>query len=1001
MKFFRDKLYEDITIPAPPKDDMAEAKVVKKLISNRTTAQEKSIADHDEVPFYAIKKYCEDNKMIFHPDEFKDVIQQATDTINYFKDKYDRKRPIEVDKTLDTSPSKTNKTPSYPSGHAVQSRIVAKYVGGKFPEHEVSLIEAGNECGYGRVLAGFHYPSDYEVGNLLGDKMYELMNKDDYIKEMKTFRTFRESIIDMPRSTYAPGVFDDADTNNPKLKQKVLDIVKKDLETFEKFGPVVSVKLIGSILGKRYRNDADLDIDVLIDLPKDEVETVGLEARKSVSDLNGKNIPGTKHPINYYVQSDPAVNDAHLETASGIFDVFKQKFDKRPKEETFDPEVYQAEFEKKVNEIDVVKGELKRDVIDYDELNELQPGQIKNLQKRIQSKLKEIENAIEKFSVMGDELMQARRDLFNRPLTPQEIQKYGVAHKLPKNVIFKYLEKYHYITFFKRCKDILKDGEVSDAEIDSLKGGYTEQAQSKTRAVNEALDKNKKLIFAFGRFNPPTTGHAKLMKEVIIQARKDNAKHIVYASASQDKRSNPLDVKTKVKFLKKMFPQNDIKAAGGTQRTFMEILKFYNKIYGEVVMVAGSDRISEFQKLSDKYNGKDYNYKSIKVVSSGERDPDAEGVTGMSASKMREMAKNDDYRNFKKGVVNLSDSDTKALFAAVKKGMDIKESYVGKFTDFVNNDLREEYHQERIFNIGDMVEHMDGSKGMVVRRGSNYVSYEDEGLIKKAWLYDLQSLDEEPRVPRKKGQPAGSDKHSDLYTDENPKGTIKGLGFKDVETARASVSKIKNSGKTHAHKIQAAVAMEQRAKEMGKSSEAAIYRKFINQMKEKTKDMQKESLPESPTVFSGPQNWIKRNITQRSRVQNAIKHYKDLVAKGIKGNISTKVAKLFGFDYREFADMIRANNLKVETSLIDELSKEHETLNDSYEIGTDAYTQHTMKMTPGQPIQNFRKYTDTIKPEDIIKFENEDDTIDKYKTRYKERWKEELDKAVQRMKKEL
>ena len=72
----------------------------------------------------------------------------------------------------------------------------------------------------------------------------------------------------------------------------------------------------------------------------------------------------------------------------------------------------------------------------------------------------------------------------------------------------------------------------------------------------------------------------------------------------------------------------------------------------------------------------------------------------------------------------LSDSDTKALFAAVKKGMDIKESYVGKFTDFVNNDLREEYHQEKIFNVGDMVEHMDGSKGMVVRRGSNYVSYE-------------------------------------------------------------------------------------------------------------------------------------------------------------------------------------------------------------------------------------------------------------------------------------
>jgi hypothetical protein len=414
------------------------------------------------------------------------------------------------------------------------------------------------------------------------------------------------------------------------------------------------------------------------------------------------------------------------------------------------------------------------------------------------------------------------------------------------------------------------------------------------------------------------------MREVIIQARKNNANHIVYASASQDKRKNPLDVNTKVKFMKKMFPQNKIKAAGGSQRTFMEILKFYDKMYGEIIMIAGSDRISEFQKLSDKYNGKDYNYKSIKVVSSGERDPDAEGVTGMSASKMRDMANNDDYRNFKKGVTGLSDSDTKALFNAVKKGMGVNET----FTNFLNNDLREEYHQEKIFNVGDMVEHTDGSKGMVVRRGSNYVSYEDDGLIKKAWLYDLQALDEEPRVPRKKGQPAGSDKHSDLYTDENPKGTIKGLGFKDTETANASVSKIKNSGKKHAHKIQAAVAMEQRAKEMGKSSEAAIFRKYIEQMKKKTKEMQKESL-------------------------------------------------------------------------IDQLSKELETQEESYKIGTDEYAQHTMQMTPGQPIQNFRKYSETIKMADIEKFKNEEETIDKYKKRYKERYKEELDKAVQRMKEEL
>ena len=101
-----------------------------------------------------------------------------------------------------------------------------------------------------------------------------------------------------------------------------------------------------------------------------------------------------------------------------------------------------------------------------------------------------------------------------------------------------------------------------------------------------------------------------------------------------------------------------------------------------------------------------------------------------------------------------------------------------------------------------------------------------------------------PRIPRKKGQPAGSKKHSDLYTDENPKGTIKGLKFATVKDAKASVSKINGSGKTHAHKIQAAVAMEQRAKEMGKTSQAGVYRAYINKMKKITKKRQKEEIEE-------------------------------------------------------------------------------------------------------------------------------------------------------------
>ena len=124
-----------------------------------------------------------------------------------------------------------------------------------------------------------------------------------------------------------------------------------------------------------------------------------------------------------------------------------------------------------------------------------------------------------------------------------------------------------------------------------------------------------------------------------------------------------------------------------------------------------------------------------------------------------------------------------------------------------------------------------------------------ENLIKDMTQIGTQDIldgvrinkDDNPRVPRKKGQPAKSKKHSDLYTDEDPKGTIQGLGFKDVKTAKASVSKIKKSGRKHAHKIQAAVAMEQRAKAAGKSSEAAVYRKYIDSMKEKTKRLEKHS----------------------------------------------------------------------------------------------------------------------------------------------------------------
>ena len=113
-------------------------------------------------------------------------------------------------------------------------------------------------------------------------------------------------------------------------------------------------------------------------------------------------------------------------------------------------------------------------------------------------------------------------------------------------------------------------------------------------------------------------------------------------------------------------------------------------------------------------------------------------------------------------------------------------------------------------------------------------------LFEKWKEYLAEAEKSNPRVPRKKGQPAKSKKHSDLYTDEDPKGTIHGLGYKDVATARASVAKIKKSGRSHAHKTQAAIAMEQRARVMGKAGAAAVYRRFINAQKKSTQQRRKK-----------------------------------------------------------------------------------------------------------------------------------------------------------------
>ena len=178
----------------------------------------------------------------------------------------------------------------------------------------------------------------------------------------------------------------------------------------------------------------------------------------------------------------------------------------------------------------------------------------------------------------------------------------------------------------------------------------------------------KTCYFTFGRFNPPTIGHEKLIRAVESQAASDD--YLIYPSQSFKKPDNPLPYDYKVEIMQKMFPWAKIETKACCNTIIKVAQDLMMKEYTDIVMVVGSDRVADFDKLLQKYNREDYSFKSIKVISAGERDPDAEGASGMSASKMKESAKNVKTREFIAGIPDTLDTDEKMkLMAKVREGM--------------------------------------------------------------------------------------------------------------------------------------------------------------------------------------------------------------------------------------------------------------------------------------------------------------------------------------------
>ena len=271
-------------------------------------------------------------------------------------------------------------------------------------------------------------------------------------------------------------------------------------------------------------------------------------------------------------------------------------------------------------------------------------------------------------------------------------------------------------------------------------------------------------VFTFGRFNPPTIGHEKLLDKVASVAKSNpGAPYYIFASHSENPKKDPLPYVKKVAYMKKMFSKHSRNITTSRNRNVFELaVTLHNKGHKAIVMVVGSDRVTEFDKLLNKYNGVEgrhgyYGFDNIEVVSAGERDPDAEGVSGMSASKMRAAASSDDYDTFKLGLPKNFNAGM-SLFKDVRKFMGIRESFIEHQVNMTEEDvIRDMYIENKIFCTGDIVEDdYSGVSGAVVRRGTNYLVFaENDGTTHKRWLYEVRKVKQDKDVEDMKGtQPA-------------------------------------------------------------------------------------------------------------------------------------------------------------------------------------------------------------------------------------------------------
>lgn len=251
------------------------------------------------------------------------------------------------------------------------------------------------------------------------------------------------------------------------------------------------------------------------------------------------------------------------------------------------------------------------------------------------------------------------------------------------------------------------------------------------------------LTIAFGRFNPPHAGHQQLMDTAAqAAASEEGGEYIIVPSRSQDAKKNPLDTDTKVSYMRSMFPMHSerIQNDQGTRTIFDVLKKAHNDGYTNVRIVGGADRVKEFNKLGNDYNGNLYQFDNVEVISAGDRDPDSEGVEGLSASRMRLAASENDFKTFRSGLPpDIPRKQAMELFSAVQQSMGVVVESWQIAPKFFPRILRENYVAGTIYKIGQLVENLNtGLIGRIIRRGTNHlICVTEDNIMFKSWIKDV------------------------------------------------------------------------------------------------------------------------------------------------------------------------------------------------------------------------------------------------------------------------